>query len=68
MLTGHDINYYLAEKPTAFLVVVGIGVVLGVGLLALVTVLYVRGLFIVPILLFDGGSVESALREQGADG
>src|SRR5512135_141392 len=66
LLTGHDINYYLAEKPPAFLVAVGIGVVLGVGLLALVTVLYVRGLFIVPILLFDGGSVGSALRASRA--
>jgi glycerophosphoryl diester phosphodiesterase len=62
LLTGHDINYYLAEEPPAFLGAVAIGVVLGVGLLALVTVLYVRGLFLLPILLFEGGSVGSALR------
>jgi glycerophosphoryl diester phosphodiesterase len=62
LLTGHDINYYLAEKPPAFLAALAIGVVLGLGLLALVTLLYVRGLFIVPVLLFEGGSVGSALR------
>ena len=66
LLTGHDINYYLAEKPPAFLAAVAIGVVLGVALLALVTVFYVRGVFIVPILLFEGGSVGSALRASRA--
>jgi glycerophosphoryl diester phosphodiesterase len=66
LLTGHDINYYLAEKPPAFRAAVAIGVGLGVVLLALLTVLYVRGLFIVPILLFEGGSVASALRASRA--
>jgi glycerophosphoryl diester phosphodiesterase len=66
LLTGHDINYYLAEKPPAFRVAVAIGVVLGVGLLAVVTALYVRGLFVMPILLFEGGSVRSALRVNKA--
>src|SRR5262245_61645164 len=66
LLTGHDINYYLAEKPPAFLAAVVIGVVLGVVLLALVTLFYIRGLFIVPILLFEGGSVGSALRTSRA--
>jgi glycerophosphoryl diester phosphodiesterase len=65
LLTGHDINYYLAERPPAFLVAAAIGVVLGLGLLACVTVFYVRRLFVVPILLFEGGSVESALRASG---
>jgi glycerophosphoryl diester phosphodiesterase len=66
LLSGHDINYYLAEKPPAFLIALGIGAVLGVGLLALLTVIYVRGLFVVPILLFEGGSVGSALRASHA--
>jgi glycerophosphoryl diester phosphodiesterase len=66
LLTGHDINYYLAEKPPAFLAAVAIGVVLGVVLLALVTLFYVRGLFTIPILLFEGGSVRSALRASRA--
>jgi glycerophosphoryl diester phosphodiesterase len=66
LLTGHDINYYLAEKPPAFLAAAAIGVALGLVLLALVTVLYVRGLFILPILLFEGGSIGSALRESRA--
>jgi glycerophosphoryl diester phosphodiesterase len=62
LLTGHDINYYLAERPPAFLVAAAIGAVLGLGLLALLTVLYVRNLFVLPILLFEGGSAGSALR------
>lgn len=37
LLTGHDINYYLAEKPSEFLVAGAIVGVLGAGLLALAT-------------------------------
>ena len=33
LLTGHDINYFLAERPPAFLAAAVIGVVLGLGLL-----------------------------------
>jgi glycerophosphoryl diester phosphodiesterase len=66
LLTGHDINYYLAEKPPAFLAAVAIGALLGLVLLAVVTLFYVRGLFIIPILLFEGGSVASALRTSRA--
>jgi glycerophosphoryl diester phosphodiesterase len=66
LLTGHDINYYLAEKPPAFHAAVAIGVLLGLGMLALATALYVRGLFIMPVLLFEGSPVGSALRASRA--
>jgi glycerophosphoryl diester phosphodiesterase len=66
LLTGHDINYYLVERPPAFLAAAGIGAVLGLGSLAALTVLYVRSLFAVPILLVEGGSVGKAIRASRA--
>jgi glycerophosphoryl diester phosphodiesterase len=62
LLRGHDINYYLAEKPPAFLAAAAIGVGLGAALLWTVAVAYVRALFVVPILLFEGGPVRAAFR------
>ncbi len=62
LLTGHDINYYLAEKPPAFLVAAGIGGVLALALLWVVAIEYVRGLFVLPILLFEGGPARNAIR------
>lgn len=64
LLSGHDINYYLAEKPPAFLVAVAIGVVLAAALLWCVAVAYVRSLFVVSILLFEGGPIRSAFRSS----
>jgi glycerophosphoryl diester phosphodiesterase len=62
LLSGHDINYYLAEKPPAFLAAVAIGVVLAAALLWCVAVAYIRYLFVVPILLFEGGPIRAAFR------
>jgi glycerophosphoryl diester phosphodiesterase len=62
LLSGHDINYYLAEKPPAFLVAVGIGGLLALALLWVVAAEYVHGLFVLPILLFEGGSARTAIR------
>ena len=62
LLRGHDINYYLAEKPPAFLTAAAIGVALGSALLWTVAVAYVRALFVVPILLFEGGPIRAAFR------
>ena len=62
LLTGHDINYYLAAKPPAFLVAVGIGGLLALALLWVVALEYVHGLFVLPILLFEGGSARTAIR------
>ena len=62
LLSGHDINYYLAEKPPAFLAAVAIGAVLAGILLWTVAVAYIRGLFVVPILLFEGGPIRGSFR------
>ncbi len=64
LLTRHDINYYLAEKPIAFLAAAAIGVALGAVLLCNLAVAYVRLLFVVPILLFEGGSTRAAFRSS----
>ncbi len=66
LLSGRDINYYLAEKPPAFLAAVAIGAVLAGALLWSVAVAYVRGLFVVPILLFEGGPIRAAFRSSRA--
>jgi glycerophosphoryl diester phosphodiesterase len=64
LLTRHDINYYLTEKPPAFLAAVAIGIVLGVVLLVLVTAAYVRCLFVVPTLLFEGSPIRAAFQSS----
>lgn len=64
LLGGHDINFYLAERPPIFLAAVGIGVVLAiVGGLAL-GYLHVRWLFALPLCLLDGYGAKAALRES----
>ena len=61
LLTGHDINYYLTEKPPAFLAAAAIGIVLGVVLLVSVAAAYVRCLFVVPTLLFEGSPIRGGV-------
>ncbi len=62
LLSGHDINYYLTEKPPAFLAAVAMGVVLAIALLVQLAVAYIRCLFVVPILLFEGSPIRAASR------
>ncbi len=64
LLTGHDINYYLTEKPPAFLAAAAIGIVLGVVLLVSVAAAYVRCLFVVPTLLFEGSPIRAAFQSS----
>lgn len=64
MLTDHDINYYLAEKPTEFWVA---GALIGVALLGLVFFVGRRLLgwsVALPRLLFGGVSPAQALKES----
>ncbi len=66
LLSGHDINYYLTDRPPAFWVAAGIGTLLLAGALAAGLVLYVRWAFALPILLFEGQLVRPALRASSA--
>jgi glycerophosphoryl diester phosphodiesterase len=64
LLAGHDINYYLAERPPSFLAALAIGALLGVVLLVQVTRLYVGAMFTLPIVLFEGAPIRDAFRES----
>jgi glycerophosphoryl diester phosphodiesterase len=64
LLTSHDINYYLTEKPPAFLAAMGIGIVLGVILLVVVAAAYVRCVFVVPTVLFEGIPIRAAVHSS----
>ncbi|MFT3881570.1 MAG: glycerophosphodiester phosphodiesterase family protein [Gemmatales bacterium] len=62
LLSEHDINFYLAERPPAFWIAACCGGVLLAGALALGAFLYVRWLLALPILLFEDKYSFAALR------
>jgi glycerophosphoryl diester phosphodiesterase len=65
LLTEYDINFYLKEKPPVFLVALGIGGILVVGLLAILLRLFTGWLFALPLVLFEGVRPPDALRTSG---
>ncbi|HMF13658.1 MAG TPA: glycerophosphodiester phosphodiesterase family protein, partial [Gemmataceae bacterium] len=62
LLSEHDIYFYLTDRPPAFWLAAGIGGLLLLVALAIVTVLYIRWAFALPILLFENRSFRAALR------
>lgn len=62
LLSRHDINFYLAERPPRFWFAAVMGGVALVAALALVVWLYVRWAFTLPILLFEKQSPLASLR------
>ncbi|PWB76980.1 MAG: hypothetical protein C3F15_04250 [Holophagae bacterium] len=64
LLTGHDINYYLAERPPIFWVAVAIAALLASGLAVLLAWTIVRWTLALPLLLFEGVSPRRALAES----
>jgi glycerophosphoryl diester phosphodiesterase len=66
LMSEYDINYYLAEKPTEFLVAVGCALVIGLAGAVVVAYLYVRWAFAVPVALFEGRHFVGALRGSAA--
>jgi glycerophosphoryl diester phosphodiesterase len=58
----HDINYYLAARPAVFWVGMSVIAVLLAGAAVVFLVLYLRWIFSVPVLLFEGTGPLSALR------
>jgi glycerophosphoryl diester phosphodiesterase len=68
LLSGSDINYYLARRPPKFLIAVSAGAVLGLGMLLVLILLYLRWLFVVPICLFEGKMAFGALHASAALG
>jgi glycerophosphoryl diester phosphodiesterase len=61
LLSGHDINYYLAERPPAFQLAVAIAAAGAVLLLAAWAVLYVRWVFALPASVLSGEKPLAAL-------
>jgi glycerophosphoryl diester phosphodiesterase len=62
LLSRHDINFYLTDRPPAFWLAAGIGVLLLLAGLAAGLWLYVRWAFALPILLFETSFPRAALR------
>jgi glycerophosphoryl diester phosphodiesterase len=66
LLHGHDINYYLARKPTEFWVAVALFVPILAVLAWLVLRTVARWALTLPLLLFEGVTPRGALRESAA--
>lgn len=62
LLGQYDINYYLAEKPSEFMIALGIGGVLVVGLSMILIYLYSGWIFALPMLFFEKVSPSQVLR------
>jgi glycerophosphoryl diester phosphodiesterase len=62
LLSGHDINYYLAAQPPVFWVAVAIGLVLGGTAAAIAAALYLRWLLAIPICLLENVKPAAAMR------
>jgi glycerophosphoryl diester phosphodiesterase len=66
LLSGHDINYYLTDRPPSWYVALLFAGVLATALASIIVTLYVSTLFAVPILLFEDCGVREAVRESRA--
>ena len=65
-LRGHDINYYLAHKPTEFRIAVSFGAVIVAALGALLVRTIARWVLALPLLLFEGVHPREALGASAA--
>jgi glycerophosphoryl diester phosphodiesterase len=54
-LTDHDINYYLAEKPSEFLIVVAVAATLAIPLLWLLARRLLDWCLVLPLVMFENG-------------
>ena len=64
LLSAHDINYYLADRPPSFIAAVIIGGLLGAIFLVAIAYLYVRTVLLIPIILYEDQPAWPALRES----
>jgi glycerophosphoryl diester phosphodiesterase len=65
-LRGHDINYYLAHKPTEFWIAVALGAVIVAALAVLLVRTIARWVLALPLLLFEGVHPRKALGASAA--
>ncbi len=64
LLTKFDINFYLQEKPTEFIVAVSIGAVLGIALTLLLLRFLASWILALPLVLFEKVPASKALLES----
>ncbi len=64
LLTKFDINFYLQEKPPAFIVAVSIGAVLVIGFTILLLKFLSSWIFALPLVLFETVPASQALNES----
>ena len=64
LLSAHDINYYLADRPPSFIAAVIIGGLLGAIFLVAIAYVYVRTVLVFPIILYEDQPAWPALRES----
>ena len=64
LLSAHDINYYLADRPPSFIAAVIIGGLLGGIFLVAIAYVYVRTVLLFPIILYEDQPAWPALRES----
>ena len=65
LLGEFDINYYLKERPPQFLAALAIGLVLVIGLAAVLLRLFSGWFFALPLVLFEDVAPNAALRTSG---
>jgi glycerophosphoryl diester phosphodiesterase len=68
LLSTNDINFYLSTQPQEFWAAAAIGSALGVGYLIALVYLYLRWIFAIPLVLFDGCRTRAALRQSAQMG
>lgn len=64
LLGAHDINFYLTERPPAFLLAIAVGGVLLLGLAATLGERFVAWALALPAVILGGAGPMSALRES----
>lgn len=64
LLTEFDINYYLQERPPVFRIAVGVGIVLAIGLGAVLLRLLTGWLYALPLVLLEGVLPSQSLKES----
>jgi glycerophosphoryl diester phosphodiesterase len=62
LLAGHDINFYLKERPPAFLATLGIGAALAAALAVVMLRLFTGWFYALPLVLFEDLAPARALR------
>jgi glycerophosphoryl diester phosphodiesterase len=66
LLSRHDINYYLAERPPEFWAAAAVAALIGAALAAVLVWTVARWIFALPLVLFEELSPRRALRESAS--